>query len=71
MGGTYHLQQASEYYPRFSTSNDIQEANGILGFTFEVGDSFKPPPEEIAPTVALVNQGTIAFIDAIRERGLR
>ena len=71
LDGTYKLEQASEFYRCFGISNDVQDANGILGFTLEVGTSFQPPPEEIAATSAQINKANLVFIDAIAARGLK
>jgi murein tripeptide amidase MpaA len=68
MGNKYDVMPATDLYPCYGTSNDIQHVNGIMGLTLEVGKSFQPSESEIIPTCDLVNRAHMVFIDEIIAR---
>lgn len=59
----FKVMAANELYPVTGTSNDIQDANGIVGMTLESGLSFQPPKEELDKIHERAKRATISFID--------
>ena len=62
------VQQSVGMYATGGSSNDIHQANGIIGFTLETNGCFQPHPSQIAPTCERYSKGDLAFIDSILER---
>lgn len=63
IGSEYKLMQAIDLYPTSGSSMDIHQANGKIGFTFEIGQSFFPTEKELPELTAQVSKGAMAFLD--------
>ncbi len=68
LGNRFDLKPSSDLYPTSGGSNDIHEANGILGLTLEIGRSFQPPASEIPKATAYITPANLVFIDEIKAR---
>lgn len=68
LGNRYRLQPSIDLYPTSGGSNDIHEANGIFGMTFEIGRSFQPDPAEIPRMTAYITPANLVFIDEVARR---
>lgn len=68
LGNKFDLMPSSDLYPTSGGSNDIHEANGILGMTLEIGRSFQPPAWEIPKQTAYITPANLVFIDEIKNR---
>ena len=61
----YKLEQSIGMYPNSGSSDEYQEANGIVSFTFEMGRSFQPNPKSIPKVAGTAAKGSVVFIDEI------
>lgn len=68
LGNRFTLEPSSDLYPTSGGSNDIHEANGIIGLTLEIGRSFQPPASEIPKATAYITPANMVFLDEIRSR---
>ena len=68
LGNTFDLKPSSDLYPTSGGSNDLHEANGILGLTLEIGRSFQPPASQIPKATAAITPANLVFIDEIKSR---
>lgn len=68
LGDRYDLKPSSDLYPTSGGSNDLHEANGIIGLTLEIGRSFQPDPSQIPATTAYITPANLVFIDEIAAR---
>ena len=68
LNNRFDLKPSSDLYPTSGGSNDIHEANGILGLTLEIGRSFQPPASEIPRQTAYITPANLVFIDEIKSR---
>jgi hypothetical protein len=63
----YQLMPSYALYPVPGCSNDVQHANGILGMTMEIGNSFHPDATALAQLTEQVLPSQLAFIDEVRQ----
>lgn len=64
----YRYMSAADLYPTSGGSNDIQEVNGRMGLTIELGRSFQPRPSEFDSIKKNVAAADLAFLDFIVEK---
>lgn len=67
-GGKLKVQQSVGMYATLGSSNDIHQANGIVGLTAEVNGCFQPHPSLIESTKERFTKGDLQFVDSISER---
>jgi carboxypeptidase T len=68
VGGGLKVQQSVGMYATLGSSNDIHQANGIIGLTLETNGCFQPHPSQIEPTCERFTAGDVKFIDSIAQR---
>ena len=61
----YKLSPGVGLYPNSGSSDIFQEANGLLTFTVEMGQSFQPNPKQIPTITGKVALGTTMHIDRV------
>jgi carboxypeptidase T len=64
----YEYVQSVTDYPTYGSSETCHEANGILNFTVEMGDSFQPNFKDVKKIYNAVNSADLAFVDYIESK---
>ena len=64
----YRYLSATDLYPTSGGSNDVHEANGIIGLTIELGRSFQPRANEFDSIKKNVGAADLAFLDFMIEK---
>ena len=66
-GQPYRVMSAPELYSVSGISNDVHEANGIVGMTLESGFSMQPAAAELTRLQERASRAHLAFIDRVVE----
>lgn len=67
LGSDFRVMQSSELYTNSGSSDGVHYANGILSYTLEIGRSYQPPSDQIAPISQSVARANLLFIDEVLE----